>query len=156
MMNPEPVEKIKRSMSVNDLIRGGKTTKQALEIKMTATKVGEATLELNEWHSNIRDLEVESMTSDGESQGYVRRQLDVKQLCQHEIINKVIFEDILARRREGDLKSLEQVRKIYLHPEMFSIENGLLTPTFKAKRSEIHNTFKDKIERLYEEVEAGN
>ena len=39
---------------------------------------------------------------------------------------------------------------------MFSIENGLLTPTFKAKRSEILKTFKDQIERLYEEVEVGN
>lgn len=81
---------------------------------------------------------------------------DVKQLCQHEVINKVIFEDILAKGREGGMNSLEQVKEIYLHPEMFSIENGLLTPTFKAKRSEIHKTFKDKIERLYEEVEAGN
>ena len=45
---------------------------------MTATKIGEATLELNEWHSNVRDLEGESMTSDGESQGYVRRQLGTK------------------------------------------------------------------------------
>ena len=39
---------------------------------------------------------------------------------------------------------------------MFSIENGLLTPTFKAKRSEILKTFKDQIERLYEEVETEN
>ncbi|CAH3141518.1 unnamed protein product, partial [Pocillopora meandrina] len=35
---------------------------------------------------------------------------DVKQLCQDKIINKVILEDILAKGREGDLNSLEQVR----------------------------------------------
>ena len=33
---------------------------------------------------------------------------------------------------------------------------GLLTPTFKAKRSAILMTFKNQIERLYEEVETGN
>ena len=36
---------------------------------------------------------------------------------------------------------------------MVNIENRLLTPTFKAKRSE---NFKDQIERLYKEVETGN
>jgi len=37
---------------------------------------------------------------------------------------------------------------------MFSIENGLLTPTLKARRPEILRTFKAEIERLYEQVEA--
>ncbi|XP_020611686.1 long-chain-fatty-acid--CoA ligase 1-like [Orbicella faveolata] len=78
---------------------------------------------------------------------------DIKQLCQDEIVHKVIFQDMLAKGNEGGLNSLEQVKKIYLHPDIFSIENGLLTPTFKAKRPEILRTFKEEIERLYEEVE---
>ena len=67
--------KIECSMSVLNLISGGKTTKQTLKIKMTATKIGEATLELNKWHSNIRHLEVQSISSDYESQRYGKRQL---------------------------------------------------------------------------------
>ena len=39
MVNPELVEEIERSMYVDDLISGGETTKQALEIKMTATTI---------------------------------------------------------------------------------------------------------------------
>ena len=68
MVNPELVEEIERSMYVDDLISGGKTTKQALEIKMTATTIfGEATFKLHKRHSNNRELEVETATSDEES-----------------------------------------------------------------------------------------
>lgn len=45
-----------------------------------------------------------------------------------------------------------KVKNIYLHDEMFSIKNGLLTPTLKAKRPELKEFFKDKIEELYSSV----
>lgn len=47
---------------------------------------------------------------------------------------------------------LLKVKNIYIHNEMFSIENGLLTPTLKAKRSELKEFFKDKIEQLYSSI----
>ena len=79
MVNPELVEEIERSMYVDDLISGGETTKQALEIKMTATTIfGEATFKLHKWHSNNRELEVETATSDEESQSYAKQQLGTR------------------------------------------------------------------------------
>lgn len=42
-----------------------------------------------------------------------------------------------------------KVKNIYIHNEMFSIENGLLTPTLKAKRPELKEFFKEKIDQLY-------
>ena len=47
-VNSELVEEIECSMYVDDLISSRETTKQALEIKMTATTIfGEATLKLH-------------------------------------------------------------------------------------------------------------
>lgn len=42
-----------------------------------------------------------------------------------------------------------QVREISLHTEMFSVQNGLLTPTLKAKRTDLRNHFREQIDLLY-------
>lgn len=48
-------------------------------------------------------------------------------------VKKVILKELhLLGQRDG-LKSFEQVKDIYIHDELFSIENGLLTPTLKSK-----------------------
>uniref|UniRef100_A0A3Q3DVE3 Long-chain-fatty-acid--CoA ligase n=1 Tax=Hippocampus comes TaxID=109280 RepID=A0A3Q3DVE3_HIPCM len=44
------------------------------------------------------------------------------------------------------------VKNIYIHSEMFSIQNGLLTPTLKAKRPELREFFKEKIDQLYSTI----
>lgn len=41
------------------------------------------------------------------------------------------------------------MKDIYVHPEQFTIENGLLTPTLKAKRNELKTLFKSHIDQLY-------
>lgn len=42
-----------------------------------------------------------------------------------------------------------QVKAVHIHTEMFSIENGLLTPTMKAKRNEMRQYFRSQIDELY-------
>lgn len=46
-----------------------------------------------------------------------------------------------------------QVKDVYLHPEMFTIENGLLTPTLKAKRAELKALFLPQIDQLYAKIQ---
>lgn len=48
------------------------------------------------------------------------------------------------------LASFESIKKILLIQDDFTIENGLLTPTFKVKRNEVYRRFADKIEELFE------
>uniref|UniRef100_A0A1A8VDM4 Long-chain-fatty-acid--CoA ligase n=1 Tax=Nothobranchius furzeri TaxID=105023 RepID=A0A1A8VDM4_NOTFU len=74
------------------------------------------------------------------------------ELCKNKDVKGAILEDILALGKEAGLKSFEQVRDIVLHPEMFSVQNGLLTPTLKAKRNELRSRFRDQINELYARI----
>ncbi|CAI5784025.1 long-chain-fatty-acid--CoA ligase 1 [Podarcis lilfordi] len=76
-----------------------------------------------------------------------------EELCRSKDIKKYILEDLLKVGKEFGLKSFEQVKGITLHPEMFSVENGLLTPTLKAKRPELRKYFKSQIEELYANIQ---
>ncbi|KAB0350412.1 hypothetical protein FD754_015269 [Muntiacus muntjak] len=73
----------------------------------------------------------------------------IEELCQNQTIKKAILEDMQKIGTEGGLKSFEQVKCIHLHPEPFSIENGLLTPTLKAKRGDLAKYFETQINSLY-------
>ncbi|KAM6952652.1 long-chain-fatty-acid--CoA ligase 1-like isoform 1-T2 [Lycodopsis pacificus] len=72
-----------------------------------------------------------------------------QELCDRAEVKAAIFEEMVRLGKEGGLKSFEQVRSIYIHTELFSIENGLLTPTLKAKRNEMRQYFRAQMDELY-------
>ncbi|KAM6346916.1 long-chain-fatty-acid--CoA ligase 5 [Alca torda] len=74
-------------------------------------------------------------------------------VCKNPAVKKAILEDMLRLGKEAGLKSFEQVKDLYIHTEMFSVENGLLTPTLKAKRPELVKVFQDQIEALYSSMQ---
>ncbi|XP_071952898.1 long-chain-fatty-acid--CoA ligase 5-like isoform X2 [Antedon mediterranea] len=76
-----------------------------------------------------------------------------QELCKHKTIYDKLFEDMVKVAKECNLKGFEQVKKIHVSSELFSVENNLLTPTFKARRKQIENTYKTEIDAMYEQVE---
>uniref|UniRef100_A0A673ZJZ4 Arachidonate--CoA ligase n=1 Tax=Salmo trutta TaxID=8032 RepID=A0A673ZJZ4_SALTR len=74
------------------------------------------------------------------------------EMCASKELKNAILEDILRLGKEGGLKSFEQVRDISLHTEMFSVQNGLLTPTLKAKRTDLRGHFREQIDLLYAKI----
>ncbi|XP_076067495.1 long-chain-fatty-acid--CoA ligase 5 [Oratosquilla oratoria] len=70
-------------------------------------------------------------------------------LCNEDAVKQLIFQDITRLGREAGLKSFEQVKDIYLHPDPFSVQNGLLTPTLKAKRPQLRKYFHPQLDDLY-------
>lgn len=74
-------------------------------------------------------------------------------LCKSPEVKKAILSDMIKLGREAGLKSFEQVKNLHLHPELFTIENGLLTPTLKAKRTELKSFFQTQIDTLYANIQ---
>ncbi|XP_029369106.1 long-chain-fatty-acid--CoA ligase 1-like isoform X2 [Echeneis naucrates] len=72
-----------------------------------------------------------------------------QELCGKAEVKAAILDDMQRLGKERGLKSFEQVKAIYISTQMFTIENGLLTPTLKAKRNEMRKHFRPQIEEMY-------
>ena len=72
------------------------------------------------------------LTSDLHTHSEVQKELGI----QLELINKT-------------LASFETVKRFYIAQEEFTIDNGLLTPSFKVKRREVVKKYEKEIEELY-------
>ncbi|KDO18036.1 hypothetical protein SPRG_16549 [Saprolegnia parasitica CBS 223.65] len=71
------------------------------------------------------------------------------ELCAHAAINEAVLRDIVAVGKKGKLHGFELIKALLLHPEPFTIENNLATPTFKVKRNEVKKVFSAEIQALY-------
>ncbi|CAF1311843.1 unnamed protein product [Adineta steineri] len=78
---------------------------------------------------------------------------DIVTLCNKKEIKDLIFNDLKQLEKAHSLKGFETVKDIYLHPEQFSVENNLLTPTMKTKRPELGKYFETEIEEMYKNIE---
>lgn len=45
-----------------------------------------------------------------------------------------------------------QVKDIYLSPEIFTIDNGLMTPTMKCRRPNIKKYFEQQLKQMYSKL----
>lgn len=70
-------------------------------------------------------------------------------LCADAEVNKQLLSAMTAYGKSNDLKGFEQVKKIFITPEEFTVENDLLTPTFKLKREVAKKKFQKEIDAMY-------
>lgn len=74
---------------------------------------------------------------------------DLKALCGHQQVMAAVLKSMLQEGHAAGLKGFEQVAGIRLTPEQFSVDNGLMTPTFKIKRPQAQAAFQDLIAEMY-------
>nr|AIG55396.1 secreted protein [Thraustotheca clavata] len=73
-----------------------------------------------------------------------------EELCRNSVVVDTVQKDMVVTGKKGLLNGFETVRAIHLHPERFSVENDMLTPTFKLKRNDAKKAFIGIIDSLYE------
>ncbi|CAF1457638.1 unnamed protein product [Adineta steineri] len=69
-------------------------------------------------------------------------------------LKQTVLEDMNREGKRRGLMSYEQVKAIEFIKEPFTIENGLLTPTFKARRYAVEKKYKELFQNIYKSVNA--
>lgn len=81
---------------------------------------------------------------------------DMPALCQEKAVIQAIMHSMAQEGKAAQLRGFEQVSAVTLVPEPFTVENGLLTPTFKLKRPQAKAAYEALIVNMYESISSGN
>ncbi|KAL7582954.1 hypothetical protein Lser_V15G46307 [Lactuca serriola] len=79
---------------------------------------------------------------------------DLGQLCNDPRAKAAVLGEMDVVAREAQLRGFEFAKAVTLVAEPFSVENGLLTPTFKVKRPQAKAYFAKEISNMYAELSA--
>ncbi|KAJ3092531.1 hypothetical protein HK102_006083 [Quaeritorhiza haematococci] len=77
----------------------------------------------------------------------------LEELCADPTVTKNVLDGMIKMGKQNKLHSFELPKAIRLHAEPFSVDNGLLTPTFKTKRPQAKAMFLKEIDEMYKSLE---
>lgn len=72
-----------------------------------------------------------------------------EELVNHPKVKSLIEAELKATGSAAKLRGFEYAKRFHLSAEDFSVENGLLTPTFKLKRFQAQKHYKAQIDAMY-------
>ena len=77
-------------------------------------------------------------------------------MCNNPRVKAAVLSDMDTVGREAQLRGFEFAKAVTLVLEPFTLENGLLTPTFKIKRPQAKEYFAEAITNMYKELGASD
>jgi long-chain acyl-CoA synthetase len=72
--------------------------------------------------------------------------------CRNADVHDAILAEMQERAKAKKLLGFQQIRDIHLDSTIWSPDNNLLTPTFKIRRKELADRYRNEIEALYERI----
>jgi long-chain acyl-CoA synthetase len=72
-----------------------------------------------------------------------------EQLCVNREVLQAATKGLHEHAKKCNLAKFEVPTLIYLCPELWTPESGMVTAAFKIKRKEIHDQYKSQITRMY-------
>ncbi|KAI9265933.1 hypothetical protein BY458DRAFT_457727 [Sporodiniella umbellata] len=82
------------------------------------------------------------------------KKLDYTELCKNQEVNTLVLSQMTAVGQQAKLRGFEFAKSIHLESTPFTIENDLLTPTFKVKRAQAKKHYESRIAELYQNINA--
>ncbi|KAI8110231.1 hypothetical protein M9435_001910 [Picochlorum sp. BPE23] len=70
-------------------------------------------------------------------------------MCKSDDLQQAILKSLTATAKEEKLKGFEIPKAVFIESELFSVENDLLTPTFKSKRPQLQKKYQSIIDDMY-------
>lgn len=76
---------------------------------------------------------------------------DIEALCKDPKVKEAYLKELGKVGKDAKFRGFEFVKNVYLHPTPMTVENDLLTPTFKIKRPQAKKAFQEHLDAMYAE-----
>lgn len=73
----------------------------------------------------------------------------LSEICKSDKLKHEMLSEIRRVSKLNGLHGFETVKAVHLEPNIFTPENGLVTPTFKLKRPQLKDHYAKQIEEMY-------
>ncbi|KAF9165083.1 hypothetical protein DFQ26_000631 [Actinomortierella ambigua] len=69
-------------------------------------------------------------------------------------VRAAVLKELEKAGKAGALRGFEFVKRVYLTMDAFSVENNMMTPTFKVRRPQVKEAYTAQIQAMYEDINS--
>ena len=67
------------------------------------------------------------------------------------MLTKDLSKQMNEQSKAAKLAGFEKIKKLHVEHDPWTVDNGMLTPTFKAKRNDLKKRYQAEIDAMYQE-----